>query len=173
MVTGYIGFAKEVSLHQVSFAVVLGCHLPPVWTPMGMVWEVMETGWGFCCLTLVSPSLCQCYGYLRNADSPVSADHGTLQEMTITTKAKYDSKCHGVPLVCHKWPCQPGVRAHTADSLTYYVFFNRSVSAVCGLWSTNKLCACGFWPILERYDAVTVWLEPEGHGYTHTCFVCV
>lgn len=65
---------------------------------MGMVWEVMETGRGFCFFTLVS--LCQCYGYLRNADSPVSADHGALQEMTITTKAKYDSKCHGVPLSC-------------------------------------------------------------------------
>lgn len=77
---------------------MLGCNLPPVSTPMGMVWEVMETGWGFCCLTLVS--LCQCYGYLRNADSPVSADHGTLQEVTITTKAKYDSKCHGVCWSC-------------------------------------------------------------------------
>lgn len=40
----------------------------PASTPMWMVWEVIETLWGFCCMTLVS--LCQCYGYLRNADSP-------------------------------------------------------------------------------------------------------
>lgn len=65
---------------------------------MGMVWEVMEPGRGFCFSTLVG--LCQHYGYLRNAYSPVLGDHGTLQEMTITTKAKYDFKCHGVPQSC-------------------------------------------------------------------------
>lgn len=77
---------------------MLSCSRAPVPTPMGMVWGVMETGGVFCFFMLVS--LCQCCGYLRNADSPVSADHGTLQEMTITTEAKYDSKCHGVPLSC-------------------------------------------------------------------------
>lgn len=97
LVSGYaIRSTAEVRLHQVSFVLALGCNLPPVSAPMGTVWEVMETGRGFSCLTLVSP----CYGYFRNADSPVSADHGTLQEMTIATKAKYDSKCHGVCVPC-------------------------------------------------------------------------
>lgn len=92
------GRLKASQRRSVLFWCLAAVNPPPVSTPMGTVWEVMETGWGFCCLTLVS--LCQCYGYLRNADSPVSADHGTLQGMTITTKAKYDSKCHGVRLSC-------------------------------------------------------------------------
>lgn len=52
------------------------------------------------CLMLFS--LCQCYGYLRHADPSLSADHVTQHEMTITTKAKYDSKCHGVILPCDR-----------------------------------------------------------------------
>lgn len=45
----------------------------PLWPllSMEMVWAVMETETGFCFYTLLS--LCQCYGYLRNAESPVSA----------------------------------------------------------------------------------------------------
>lgn len=44
------------------------------------------------------PVLCN----LKNAESPVSPGHGMKQEMTITTKAKYDSKCHGVPHSCDR-----------------------------------------------------------------------
>jgi len=47
--------------------------------------------------------------------TPQFQQHGTLQEMTVTTKAKYDSKCHAVLLsrgrVTTNWPCQPGVTA--------------------------------------------------------------
>lgn len=39
--------------------------------PMDTVWAVMETGTGFCFYTLHNQ--CQYYGYLRNAESPVSA----------------------------------------------------------------------------------------------------
>lgn len=62
---------------------------------MGMVWrpggDFVSSHWSAFASAMV---------ILRNADTPVSADHGTPQEMTINTKAKYDSKCHGVPLSC-------------------------------------------------------------------------
>lgn len=64
--------------------------------------------------------------YLRNAESPLSAGHGTQCEMTITTKVKYDCKCHVPPdpwccaasrhasVTVHRvdpWPC-PSVSEH-------------------------------------------------------------
>lgn len=103
---------------------------PPSSTPMGMVWEVMETEWGFRCLML--GRLCQCYGYLRNADSPVLADHGAVQEMTITTKAKFDSKCHSVPPSSCKVATTDHVglvSLHREGSLTCHVVSKRSASA--------------------------------------------
>lgn len=41
------------------------------------------------------PALSQhCCAYLRNAESPLSAGHRSQREMTISTKATYDCKCH-------------------------------------------------------------------------------
>lgn len=135
--------------HQVSFALRSTSSTS---TPMGKVWEVMETVRGFCFLNPFS--LCQCYGYLRNADSTVSADHGTLQEMTITTKAKYDSKCHGVPLSCGRVATSDRVKLvslHTEQTAWPAVCFQRSVRAEQSLffWSTN--CWCSVPVVCDQY----------------------
>lgn len=69
-----------------------------------------------------------------------------LHEMTITTQAKYDSKCHRAPLSCGRVTTSDHVNlvsVHTRSRLPDLLRLVQQIS-LCSLWSwihTHMLCA--------------------------------